>query len=226
MVGSCRFESLFTYYTIILVAFGVLYRNSCQEAMEDLEMWDCTAVSSMVGSEARVLCYCATDDVFSSSLHSFMVLSHCLLYHRDQRTLSAVVLSLRRCRVVSSHYSIILFYHRTWSVALGSHSYTTNSYSSTHILLRDSSLRAELKSSWVSAYSLGPLKCQIHECSHLCSHQDQALSSDNVGVFSRRFNMVQSRESLSTGEPPLIRSHLGCGLQSPVNVKVCSVIGS
>ena len=43
---------------------GVLCRNSCQEAMEDLEMWDCTAVSSMVGSEARVLCYCATDDVF------------------------------------------------------------------------------------------------------------------------------------------------------------------
>ena len=64
MVGSCRFGSFFTYYTIILVAFGVLYRNSCQEAMEDLEMWDCTAVSSMVGSEARVLCYCATDDVF------------------------------------------------------------------------------------------------------------------------------------------------------------------
>ena len=25
-------------------------RNSCQEAMEDLEMWDCTAVSSVVGS--------------------------------------------------------------------------------------------------------------------------------------------------------------------------------
>ena len=53
-----------------------------------------------------------------------------------------------------------------------------------------------------------------------------SLSSDNVGVFSRRFNMVQSRESLSTGVPPFIRSHLRCGLQSPVNVKVCSVIGS
>ena len=44
---------------------------------------------------------------FSSSLHSFMVLSHCLLYHRDQRFLSAVVLNLRRCRVVSSHYSLL-----------------------------------------------------------------------------------------------------------------------
>ena len=66
MVGSCWYwrESLFTYYTIVPVAFGVLYRNSCQEAMEDLEMWDCTAVSSMVVSEAKVLCYCATDDVF------------------------------------------------------------------------------------------------------------------------------------------------------------------
>ena len=98
-----------------------------------------------------------------------------LLYHRDQRILSAVVLNLRRCRVVSSHYSIILFYHRARSVAFGSHSYITNSYSSTYILLRGWSLRAELKSSWVSAYSFGPLKCQIHECSHLCSHQDQAL---------------------------------------------------
>ena len=107
MVGSCRFESLFTCYIITLAAFGVLYRNSCQEDMEDLEMWDCTAVSPVVGSEARVLCYCATDDVFSSSLHSFMVLSHCLLYHRDQRFLSAVVLNLRRCRVVSSHYSLL-----------------------------------------------------------------------------------------------------------------------
>ena len=139
------------------------------------KIWRCEIVLLCVGSEARVLCYCATDDVFSSSLHSFMVLSHCLLYHRDQRILSAVVLNLRRCRVVSSHYSIILFYHRARSVAFGSHSYITNSYSSTYILLRGWSLRAELKSSWVSAYSLGPLKCQIHECSHLCSHQDQAL---------------------------------------------------
>ena len=40
-----------------------------------------------------------------------------LLYHRDQRILSAVVLNLRRCRVVSSHYSIILFYHRARSIA-------------------------------------------------------------------------------------------------------------
>ena len=94
-------------HTIIPVAFGVLYRNSCQEAMEDLEMWDCTAVSSMVGFEARVLCYCATDDVSFSSLHFFMVLIHCLLYHRDQRFLSAVVLNLRRCRVMSSHYSLL-----------------------------------------------------------------------------------------------------------------------
>ena len=139
------------------------------------KIWRCEIVLLCVGSEARVLCYCATDDVFSSSLHSFMVLSHCLLYHRDQRILSAVVLNLRRCRVVSSHYSIILFYHRARSVAFGSHSYITNSYSSTYILLRGWSLRAELKSSWVSAYSFGPLKCQIHECSHLCSHQDQAL---------------------------------------------------
>ena len=29
MVGSCRFESLFTCYIINLAAFGVLYRNVC-----------------------------------------------------------------------------------------------------------------------------------------------------------------------------------------------------
>ena len=29
MVGSCWCESLFTYYTIVPVALGVLYRNSC-----------------------------------------------------------------------------------------------------------------------------------------------------------------------------------------------------
>ena len=38
MVGSCRFESLFMCYIITLAAFGVLYRDSCQEDMEDLEM--------------------------------------------------------------------------------------------------------------------------------------------------------------------------------------------
>ena len=43
------------------------------------KIWRCEIVLLCVGSEARVLCYCATDDVFSSSLHSFMVLSHCLL---------------------------------------------------------------------------------------------------------------------------------------------------
>ena len=77
MVGSCWCESLFTYYTVVPLAFGFLYRNLCQEAMEDLEMWECTAVSSMVGSEARVLCYCATDDVFlqfTALLHGFKLL--------------------------------------------------------------------------------------------------------------------------------------------------------
>ena len=82
MVGSCWCGSLFTYYTIVPVAFGFLYRNLCQGAMEDLEMLGGIAVSSVVGSEARVLCYCATGDVFSCSLNFFVVSSHCLLYHR------------------------------------------------------------------------------------------------------------------------------------------------
>ena len=64
MVGSCWCESLFTYYTVVPLAFGCLYRNLCQGAMEDLEMLGGIAVSSVVGSEARVLCYCATGDVF------------------------------------------------------------------------------------------------------------------------------------------------------------------
>ena len=38
MVGSCWCESLFTYYTVVPLAFGCLYRNLCQGAMEDLEM--------------------------------------------------------------------------------------------------------------------------------------------------------------------------------------------
>ena len=53
---------------------------------------------------------------FFSSLHFFMVLSHCLLYHRVRRFLSAVVLNLRRCRVMSSHYSLLSSSskHCTW----------------------------------------------------------------------------------------------------------------
>ena len=109
MVGSCWYwcESLFTYYTIVPVTFG----GSVQKFMSgsygrsgDVRLYCCVIYGWVWGQSIMLLCHrwC----VFSS-LHLFMVLNHWLLYHRDQRFLSAVVLNLRRCRAVSSHYSLL-----------------------------------------------------------------------------------------------------------------------
>ena len=80
----------------------------------DVRLYCCVIYGWVWGQSIMLLCHrwC----VCFSSLHFFMALSHCLLYNRVRRFLSAVVLNLRRCRVMSSHYSLLSSSskHCTW----------------------------------------------------------------------------------------------------------------
>ena len=83
MVGSCRFESLFMCCIITLAAFGVLYRDSCQEDMEDLEMWDCTAVCWVWGQSIMLLCHRWCVLQFAALFHGFKSLPFCTIDIRE-----------------------------------------------------------------------------------------------------------------------------------------------
>ena len=70
----------------------------------DVRLYCCVIYGWVWGQSIMLLCHrwC----VCFSSLHSFMALSHYFLYHRVRRFLFICVLNLKRCRVVSSHYSL------------------------------------------------------------------------------------------------------------------------
>ena len=108
MVGSCRLESLFMCYIITLAAFGVLYRDSCQEDMEDLEMWDCTAVCWVWGQSIMLLCHRWCVLQFAALLHGFKSLPFCTIEIRESYLLLCLTWDVVEwCRVIILLFSSI-----------------------------------------------------------------------------------------------------------------------
>ena len=95
-LGSCKFVS------------GSYGRSG------DVRLYYCVMYGWVWGQSIMLLCHRRC--VCFSSLRFFMALSHCLLYHRVRRFLSAFVCYLRRCRVASSHYLLLSpsSEHCTW----------------------------------------------------------------------------------------------------------------